>query len=97
MASRTPVITSLVAGIPELVEDGVSGYLVPPGDAETLAARINTLTENPDLRHDMGAKGREKVLNEFNIHTEAARIATLYLNGPTDAVRPAPLQRKDNA
>ena len=97
MASRTPVITSLVAGIPELVEDGVSGYLVPPGDAETLAARINTLTENPDLRHDMGEKGREKVVSEFNIHTEAARIATLYLNGPTDAVRPAPLQPKDNA
>lgn len=97
MASRTPVITSLVAGIPELVEDGVTGYLVPPGDAETLAARINILTENPDLRHDMGAKGRQKVLDEFNIHTEAARIATLYLDGPGDAVRPAPLQPEDNA
>jgi len=80
-----------------MVEDGVSGYLVPPGDAETLAARINTLTENPELRHDMGLKGREKVVSEFNIHTEAARIATLYLSGPTDAVRPAPLQSKDNA
>ena len=97
MASRTPVITSLVAGIPELVEDGVSGYLTPPGDAETLAARILTLTENPDLRHDMGAKGREKVTREFNIHTEAARIATLYQSGPTGEIRPSPLKPEDAA
>ena len=86
-----------MAGIPELVEDGVTGYLTPPGDAETLAARILALTENPDLRHDMGAKGREKVVKEFNIHTEAARIATLYLDGPTGALRPDPLPPEDQA
>ncbi|MEM9433522.1 MAG: glycosyltransferase family 4 protein [Pseudomonadota bacterium] len=91
MAAARPVITSLVAGIPELVQDGVSGYLVPPGDAETLAARIETLSADPELRDKMGRHGRQKVQTEFNIHSEAARIGTL-LNGQIDGpIRPDPL------
>ena len=90
MASGKPVITSLVAGIPELVEDGVSGYLVPPGDAETLADRIVELAKTPAKRAEMGNLGRAKVCEEFNVGTEAARIATLFLNGPGDKIRPSP-------
>lgn len=91
MASGKPVISSLVAGIPELVEDGVSGYLVPPGDAETLAARIIELAADPDRRAAMGQAGRDKVLAEFDIGVEAARIARLFADGPGDDIRPRPL------
>jgi len=92
MASGKPVISSLVAGIPELVEDGESGFLVPPGDVDTLAERIGRLADDPALRTKMGAKGRAKVQDAFNIKTEAARIATLFLNGPDCSVRPDPIQ-----
>lgn len=96
MASRTPTITSLVAGIPELVEDGVTGYLVPPGDAETLAARIITLAADPELRAEMGERGRAKVVEEFNITTEAARIAALHAGAGIGLIRPEPLTKDQN-
>jgi glycosyltransferase involved in cell wall biosynthesis len=92
MASGKPVISSLVAGIPELVEDGVNGYLVPPGDAETLAARIAELATDPGRRAEMGARGREKVSRDFDAGTEAARIARLFLEGPGAEVRPVPMK-----
>ncbi|MGB0911966.1 MAG: glycosyltransferase family 4 protein [Phaeobacter italicus] len=91
MASQTPVITSVVAGIPELVEDGKSGHLVPPGDVETLAARIVSLAQDPQLRARMGAHGRARVVAEFDIEIEAARIARLFQDGPGPDIRPAPL------
>lgn len=94
MAAAKPVISTLVAGIPELIEDGISGFLVPPGDAETLAIRIDQLANDPGLRTKMGAAGRQKVLVEFNIHTETARIATLFTEGRCSAIRPQPLKQK---
>lgn len=90
MASARPVISSLVAGIPELVEDGVSGYLVPPGDAATLAARIVRLAADPDARAAMGQAGRAKVAEAFDIRVEAARIARLFAEGPGADIRPEP-------
>lgn len=97
MAAARPVITSLVAGIPELVEDGVSGYLVPPGDAATLAERIATLAADPDLQAQMGAAGRAKVRSEFNIATESARIGTLLCGDLGGDIRPAPLPAKGSS
>jgi glycosyltransferase involved in cell wall biosynthesis len=94
MASGKPVISSLVAGIPELVEDGVSGYLVPPGDAQTLTARIVQLAADPDRRAAMGQAGRAKVVAEFDIRVEAARIARLFVEGPGEEIRPQPWSSK---
>ncbi len=95
MASTTPVISSLLAGIPELVEDGVSGYLVRPGDAQMLAARIKDLAGNPERRFTMGLAGREKIRAEFNVAPEAARIASLFLEGPGKPIRPVPFVPKE--
>ncbi len=92
MASGIPVISSLVAGIPELVEDGVSGFLVSPGDTETLVKRISELAADPARRANMGAVGRAKVQSDFNIQIEAARLASLFLESASqDGVRPTPL------
>lgn len=78
MASRLPVIASRVAGIAELVEDGVSGFLIPPGDLETLTDRLETLLSDPDLCSRMGTAGRSKVEVEFNGAKEAAWLARLF-------------------
>jgi glycosyltransferase involved in cell wall biosynthesis len=88
MASARAVIATRVAGVPELVEDGVSGFLVPPGDAASLADRIARLADDPDLRGRMGAIGRETVRADFDVRREAARIAALLAGKGGDAPRP---------
>ena len=87
MASRIPVIASQVAGVPELVEDGVSGFVVPPGDAGTLAARLGTLLDDPGLCARMGAAGRAKVEADYDIGAEAGWLATLF-DGQGRGLRP---------
>ena len=77
MASRVPVVATRIAGIPELIEDGQSGLLVPPGDAQALASAISKIAESRDLRADMGQKGRAKVVDQFNIEHEGAWLAEL--------------------
>lgn len=89
MASRIPVVASLVAGVPELVEEGVSGFLVPPGDVETLAARIATLMADPERARAMGLAGRARVEAEFDLAKEAAWLARLHQGEvPAGQLRP---------
>jgi glycosyltransferase involved in cell wall biosynthesis len=89
MASGKPVIATQVGGVSELVEDGVSGHVVPPGDAASLAEAIIALAD-PGRRVRMGAAGRERVVTEFDIRIEAARIATLLTGGGDGDLRPPP-------
>lgn len=79
LASAKPVIATQVAGVPELISDGVNGFLVPPGDSETLAARMVDLAQDANLCQQMGETGRKKVVRDFNIRTEAARLLALFL------------------
>jgi colanic acid/amylovoran biosynthesis glycosyltransferase len=74
MAAGIPVVSTQIAGISELVENGVSGYLVPPGDADVLAVRIKELIDNPDLRSKMGQMGQLKVEKDFNVYREGDRL-----------------------
>jgi glycosyltransferase involved in cell wall biosynthesis len=90
MASGKPVVATQVGGVSELVEDGVSGFVVPPGDPESLAGAIITLAD-PKIRTRMGAAGRAKVTTEFDIRHEAARIAALLTGQGGDGIRPQPL------
>jgi glycosyltransferase involved in cell wall biosynthesis len=90
-ASGRPVIATQVAGVGELVEEGASGRLVPPGDAAALAEAIRDLAADPERRRAMGAHGRARVAAEFDIDVEAARLARLFAHGPGEALRPAPL------
>jgi glycosyltransferase involved in cell wall biosynthesis len=64
-ACRRPVVATRVGGIPEVVEDGVNGYLVEPGDVDALAARVATLIADPALRARMGEAGRARVERDF--------------------------------
>ncbi|MBY6159634.1 glycosyltransferase family 4 protein [Mameliella alba] len=78
MASQVPVITTRIAGVPELVEHGASGLLVAPGDTEGLAKAIRALADDPRQRAEMGTTGRRKVEAEFAIAQEAAWLSTLF-------------------
>jgi len=61
MACSRPIVATRVGGNPELVEDGLNGYLVPPRDANALAERIITLLQNPDQARRFGRAGRDIV------------------------------------
>src|SRR5262245_14539104 len=64
-AAGVPVVATAVGGTPEVVEDGHSGFLVPPGDAPRLAQRVAELLANEARRRAMGQCGRWRVLQEF--------------------------------
>jgi colanic acid/amylovoran biosynthesis glycosyltransferase len=75
MATGLPVIASRLSGIPELVTDGVDGLLVPPGEDVALADALARLAEDPALRAQLGAAGRETVLRDFDVDRNAALLA----------------------
>jgi glycosyltransferase involved in cell wall biosynthesis len=60
MAAGLPVVASRVGGIPELVVDGATGFLVPPGDPVALSVAIGRLLDDPTLRERFGAEGRSR-------------------------------------
>jgi glycosyltransferase involved in cell wall biosynthesis len=78
MASGLPVVASATGGLPELVEDGVTGFLVPVGDVDTLADRLGRLLEDEELRVRMGQVARERVREHFSDAAMGAKIAQVY-------------------
>lgn len=66
-AAAVPIIASRAGGLPEAVEDGVTGLLVPPGDIPALGAAMAHLLADPALRRRMGEAGRARILREFSV------------------------------
>lgn len=91
MAMNLPVVSTKITGIPELVEDGVSGFLVAPGRPDELADRLELLLTDPSLSRELGARGREKVLREFDAELSAAQLYELFTAqlGEGESRRPA--------
>ncbi len=79
MASGLPVVATRVGGTPEVVEDGVSGLLVPPEDPAALATALVTLLGDPARRAAMGAAGRDRVARRFS-QAEMIRRTTEFLD-----------------
>ena len=79
MERARPVIASAVGGLPEIVADGETGLVVPPGDAEALAEAIVALAGDLERAAEMGQRGRERALAEFPPGRSADRIEELYL------------------
>lgn len=77
MASGLPVVTTDVGGIAELVDDGVSGLLTPSGDHAAFADALERLCGDPGLRAEMGAAGRQRVRQDFDVRDSGAALATL--------------------
>jgi glycosyltransferase involved in cell wall biosynthesis len=78
MACGTPVICSDVGGMPEVVEDGLSGFVVAPNDPAQLGARIARLAADPRLRAELGARAREQVLERFTWERAADEAIAAY-------------------
>jgi alpha-maltose-1-phosphate synthase len=78
MACGTAVVASRVGGIPEVVADGETGVLVPPGDPAALAGAVNALIADQRKTDAMGRQGRERAATEFSWASVAAQTAELY-------------------
>jgi alpha-maltose-1-phosphate synthase len=78
MACGTAVVGSRTGGIPEVVADGETGLLVPPGEPQALAEALNALILDPDRAAAMGQAGRKRVVAEFGWAAIAAQTAALY-------------------
>jgi len=78
MIAGLPVVATRVGGIPELVEDNVTGFLVPPGDPNTLAKALQNLLDSSNVRHEMGRAGRAKALMEFNLDDMLRKTRQVY-------------------
>jgi len=78
MSFGVPVIANRIAGMDEIITDGQNGYLVPPGDVAQLAARIDQLLDDPELRQRIGAAGRRNVEQRFDMLQRANDFADFY-------------------
>ncbi|MBI3812636.1 MAG: glycosyltransferase [Nitrospirae bacterium] len=78
MALGRPVVATAVGGVPELVEEGMTGLLVPPQDAVALAGAVIRLARDPDLRRRLGEAGRCQVEERFTLDRFVRGIETVY-------------------
>jgi glycosyltransferase involved in cell wall biosynthesis len=77
-AAGLPCVATSVGGVPDIVRDGVTGYLVPPGDRSALAERIAKLLCDPALADSMGAAARLRIREHFSLASQGAETAALY-------------------
>ncbi|MEZ0335591.1 MAG: glycosyltransferase, partial [Gemmatimonadales bacterium] len=76
--ARLPVVATAVAGVPESVTDGETGFLVPRGDAATLRDRIKRLLLDPELRRRQGENGRSEFERRFTLDIFVDKTVAVY-------------------
>jgi glycosyltransferase involved in cell wall biosynthesis len=77
-AAGVPVVASAVGGIPEVLEDGRSGFLVPPADAAALATAIGRALSDEEARREMGRRGRDRVREDYSFARQSAAYQELF-------------------
>ena len=78
LAAARPVVATAVGGVPDVVDDGETGFLVPPGDTQAIAERLEVLARDPALRGSMGETGRERVLRRYSVDRLVGDVDALY-------------------
>jgi glycosyltransferase involved in cell wall biosynthesis len=78
MACGLPVVITRVGGMPEVVEDGVHGFVVSPGDVDGLVQALNKLLSDISLRQKMGAEGCARIQRELSLDSIADKYITQY-------------------
>jgi glycosyltransferase involved in cell wall biosynthesis len=89
MAAGLPVVASAVGGLLDLLEDGRTGLLVPPGDPEALAAALRSLIDAPDRAAAIGRAARADVQQRYSFDRMVSSFEQLYLSGLRASVSPA--------
>jgi glycosyltransferase involved in cell wall biosynthesis len=84
MACGIPAICADVASMPEVVEDGVTGFVVPPNDPVSLRAKLTWLIDHPEAAANMGDAGRQRVLDRFRWDTVVERCLAIYTERTTE-------------
>ena len=79
MAMKVPVIATSVGGLPEVVDDGKTGILVPPRDVDALCKALRYLIKNSQVRSEMGINGRKRVLERFTIEGNVRKTEEVFL------------------
>ena len=78
LACGTPVVEAAVGGIPEQIEEGVTGFLIPPGDADAMAAQIVRLLEDDGLRQKMSGRAAEDAKKRFDLRRQVdIKVSTM--------------------
>ena len=80
MAAQLPVVSTGIAAIPELLEDGVNGLLVPPRDELALAEALSRLLDDPNLRSDLGRQGHQTVCERFDLERNVRALCDVLVN-----------------
>jgi colanic acid/amylovoran biosynthesis glycosyltransferase len=83
MALKVPVVATPVTGIPELVEDGRTGLIVPERDPAALAAALRRLIEEPETARQLAEAGRARVERDFDLHVNVRELRTLFEGAAT--------------
>ncbi len=78
MAAACAVVATRVGGVPDLIEDGVNGYLVPSGDPSAMATAVSSLLTDPERRAEMGRAGRKRVGQAFSVERLVRDVDALY-------------------
>ena len=95
LAMGKPVISSRLGQMASIIEDGVNGLLVPPGDARALADAIDILASDEPLRRALGERARETVVRHFTWRQNAARVFDAFEERVAErGAEPAPLEKK---
>jgi glycosyltransferase involved in cell wall biosynthesis len=96
MAAALPVVASAVGGVPEAVEDGETGLLVPPRDPVRLAAALERLLVDPELRRRLGSNGRDRVREQFGLEAFRQAHVAVYRRELVSRglVTPSPKRRR---
>jgi glycosyltransferase involved in cell wall biosynthesis len=77
-AAGVPVVATAVGGTPEVIDDGVNGYLVPPADPAALAARVLAVLGTADCGKAMGERGRQRMRDEFTFEAQAQQYERVF-------------------
>ena len=78
MSFGKPVVATRVGGIPELIDEGTTGFLVDRGDVNLAAERVLTLLDDEELRQTLGCAGRKKTQERFNLQTNVGELIRVY-------------------
>jgi L-malate glycosyltransferase len=85
LAAQVPVVATRVGGVPDVVRDGIDGFLTQVGDIEAISSRLAELARDPELRARMGAQAREWVIPRYRVSRLVDDIDDLYRELLADA------------